>query len=139
VASPARTQGLGGGRTLNLHGTTTWSGTPASTQRDPVSGTGRTINEPPAVINDANASALVIEHNVGGPHVFSNPGHLHKPRQHRDDGSDWASSSATAGRSTLTPGRLRFVKRHARALGTINVRQRRHLPATTRRARPGGP
>ena len=73
----AATKVLVGGRTLNLNGTTTWSGNTAANNNAIRFWNGATINNSGS-FNDANAFASFIEHNVGGPHAFNNAGTYNK-------------------------------------------------------------
>jgi hypothetical protein len=73
----AATKVLVGGRTLNLNGTTTWSGNTAANNNAIRFWNGATINNS-GTFNDANAFASFLEHNVGGPHAFNNAGTYNK-------------------------------------------------------------
>nr|HET7860632.1 choice-of-anchor D domain-containing protein [Caldimonas sp.] len=73
----ANTKVLFGTRTLNLMGTTTWSGNTAANNNAIQFWNGGTlVNQ--GTFNDANAFASFIEHNVGGPHTFANAGTYNK-------------------------------------------------------------
>ncbi len=65
------------GRTLDLSGTTTWSGNTAANNNAIRFWNGATINNS-GTFNDANAFASFIEHNSGGPHAFNNSGTYNK-------------------------------------------------------------
>jgi hypothetical protein len=71
--SGVNTKVVAGGRTLNLNGTTTWSGNTGANNNSIQFASGATINNR-GVFNDANPFASFIEHNVGGPHRFVNLG-----------------------------------------------------------------
>jgi len=66
-----------GGRTVNLNGTTTWSGNTANDNGAIRFWNGGTINNN-GTFNDANAFDSFIEHNVGSPHNFNNLGTYNK-------------------------------------------------------------
>src|SRR5690606_255032 len=66
-----------GGRTLNLNGTTTWSGNTGDNNNAIRFWGGATLNNN-GTFNDSNAYASFIEHNTGGPHVFNNVGTYNK-------------------------------------------------------------
>ncbi|MGE3771581.1 MAG: hypothetical protein AB7I32_01560 [Gammaproteobacteria bacterium] len=66
-----------GGRTVNLNGTTTWSGNTAANNGAIRFWNGGTLNNN-GTFNDANAFASFIEHNVGSPHNFNNVGTYNK-------------------------------------------------------------
>ena len=68
---------LVGGRTLNLEGTTTWSGNTGNNNNAIRFWNGATINNN-GTFNDSNAFNSFIEHNVGGPHNFNNVGTYNK-------------------------------------------------------------
>ena len=68
---------LGGGGTINLEKTTTWSGNTANNNGQIQFASGGTINNH-GTFNDANAFDTFIEHNVGGPHNFNNIGTYNK-------------------------------------------------------------
>jgi hypothetical protein len=68
---------LVGGRTLNLEGTTTWSGNTANNNNAIRFWNGATLNNN-GTFNDENAFNSFIEHNVGGPHNFNNVGTYNK-------------------------------------------------------------
>lgn len=68
---------LVGGRTLNLQGTTTWSGNTATSNNAIRFWNGATINNS-GTFNDDNPFDSFIEHNVGGPHAFNNIGTFNK-------------------------------------------------------------
>lgn len=68
---------LVGGRTLNLDGTTTWSGNLTDNGNAIRFWNGATINNN-GTFNDANAFNSFFEHNVGGPHNFNNVGTYNK-------------------------------------------------------------
>ena len=73
----AATKVLVGGRTLNLNGTTTWSGNTGNNNNAIRFWNGATINNN-GTFNDANAFNSFIEHNSGGPHAFNNSGTYNK-------------------------------------------------------------
>jgi len=75
--SGAATKALVGGPTLNLNGTTTWSGNTANNNNAIRFWNGATLNNN-GTFNDANAFDSFIEHNVGGPHAFNNIGTYNK-------------------------------------------------------------
>ena len=75
--SGPNTKVLAGGGTINLDGTTTWSGNTAANNNAIQFLSGGTINNH-GTFNDANAFASFIEHNVGGPHNFNNIGTYNK-------------------------------------------------------------
>ncbi|HMM76473.1 MAG TPA: hypothetical protein PJ986_12240 [Gammaproteobacteria bacterium] len=66
-----------GGRTVNLNGTTTWSGNTAANNGAIRFWNGGTLNNN-GTFNDANGFASFIEHNAGGPHNFNNVGTYNK-------------------------------------------------------------
>ena len=66
-----------GGGTVNLEGTTTWTGNTANNNNAIQFWNGATINNH-GTFNDANTFASFIEHNVGGPHNFNNIGTYNK-------------------------------------------------------------
>jgi len=68
---------LGGGGTINLEKTTTWTGNTAANNGQIQFASGGTINNH-GTFNDANAFDTFIEHNVGGPHNFNNVGTYNK-------------------------------------------------------------
>ena len=75
--SGANLKVLVGGRTLNLEGTTTWSGNTGNNNNAIRFWNGATINNN-GTFNDSNAFDSFIEHNVGGPHNFNNIGTYNK-------------------------------------------------------------
>jgi hypothetical protein len=75
--SGAATKTIVGGRTVDLHGTTTWSGNTAAHHNAIRFWGGATLNNL-GTFNDANAFASFIEHNTGGPHHFNNAGTYNK-------------------------------------------------------------
>jgi len=75
--SGANVKLLGGGGTVNLEKTTTWSGNTANNNGQIQFASGGTINNH-GTFNDANAFDTFIEHNVGGPHNFNNLGTYNK-------------------------------------------------------------
>ena len=76
ISGPA-VKTLHGGRTLNLQGTTTWSGNTADNNNAIRFWNGGTLNNS-GTFNDANAFASFIEHFAGGPHAFNNAGTYNK-------------------------------------------------------------
>ena len=66
-----------GGGTVNLMGTTTWSGNTGANNNAIQFWNGATVNNH-GTFNDANAFASFIEHSVGGPHNFNNIGTYNK-------------------------------------------------------------
>jgi hypothetical protein len=83
--SGANLKTLVGGRTLNLEGTTTWSGNTAADNNTIRFWNGATINNN-GTFNDANEFDSFVEHNSGGPHNFNNTGtyNKHGQRERRD-------------------------------------------------------
>ena len=75
--SGPNTKVLVGGGTVNLEGTTTWSGNTGNNNGAIQFWNGGTINNH-GTFNDANPFASFIEHNTGGPHNFNNIGTYNK-------------------------------------------------------------
>jgi hypothetical protein len=75
--SGAATKVIVGGRSVDLHGTTTWSGNTGANNNAIRFWNGATLTNL-GTFNDANAFASFIEHNTGGPHVFRNQGVYNK-------------------------------------------------------------
>ena len=75
--SGPNTKVIHGGRTLELVGTTTWSGNTADNNNRIQFWNGGTLNNR-GTFNDANVHASFIEHSVGGPHNFNNIGTYNK-------------------------------------------------------------
>ena len=115
----ANTKVVGGGRTLNLHGTTTWSGNTGVNNNAIQFWNGATINNL-GVFNDANAFASFIEHNVGGPHVFSNQGTYNK-LANTVTMVDLGVLFSNSGTLNVNAGTMRFVSGTQGPIGTINV------------------
>src|SRR6185295_3326723 len=63
--------------TINLQGTTTWTGNTGANNNAIQFHNGGTINNH-GTFNDSNAFASFIEHNTGGPHNFNNVGTYNK-------------------------------------------------------------
>ena len=76
ISGPA-TKVMVGGRIVDLHGTTTWSGNTANNNNAIRFWNGATLNNL-GTFNDANGFDSFIEHNVGGPHNFNNQGTYNK-------------------------------------------------------------
>ncbi len=76
ISGPA-TKVMVGGRIVDLHGTTTWSGNTANNNNAIRFWNGATLNNL-GTFNDANGFDSFIEHNVGGPHNFNNLGTYNK-------------------------------------------------------------
>ena len=66
-----------GGGTVNLMGTTTWSGNTGNNNNAIQFWNGATVNNH-GTFNDGNGFASFIEHSVGGPHHFNNIGTYNK-------------------------------------------------------------
>ena len=75
--SGANTKVIGGGRVLNLTGTTTWTGNTANNNNAIQFAGGGTLNNN-GTFNDANAFDSFVEHSVGGPHNFNSLGVYNK-------------------------------------------------------------
>ena len=75
--SGPNTKVIVGGGTINLEGTTTWTGNTGDNNNAIQFWNGGTINNH-GTFNDANPFASFIEHNVGGPHNFNNIGTYNK-------------------------------------------------------------
>ena len=76
ISGPA-TKVLVGGGTINLQGTTTWTGNTGNNNNAIQFHNGGTINNN-GTFNDDNAFASFIEHNTGSPHNFNNFGTYNK-------------------------------------------------------------
>ena len=92
---------------------------PAPTTTRSSSGTARTINNR-GIFNDANAFASFIEHNVGGPHVFTNQGTYNK-LANTVTTVDLGVGFNNSGTLNLNAGTMRFVSGTQGPTGTINV------------------
>ena len=92
---------------LNLNGTTTWSGNTGANNNTIQFWNGATINNN-GTFNDANAFASFIEHNVGGPHVFTNLGTYNK-LSNTVTTVDLGVGFNNSGTLNLNAGTMRFV------------------------------
>ena len=111
---------LVGGRTLNLEGTTTWSGNTAADNNTIRFWNGATINNN-GTFNDANAFDSFVEHNVGGPHNFNNNGTYNKQTNTVTDFDLFVNFNNTAaGAVNVNAGTLRIANA-VDNLGTITT------------------
>jgi len=117
--SGANTKVLFGGRTLNLMGTTTWSGNTAANNNAIQFWNGGTLVNR-GTFNDANAFASFIEHNVGGPHTFSNVGTYNK-LMNTVTTVDLGVLFTNSGTLNLDAGTMRFFSGTQGPTGTVNV------------------
>ena len=110
---------LVGGRTLNLNGTTTWSGNTANNNNAIRFWNGATINNN-GTFNDANAFASFIEHNVGGPHNFNNNGTYNK-QSNTVTTVDLGVVFNNSGTLNVNAGTMRFSSGTQGPTGTVRV------------------
>lgn len=110
---------LGGGRILNLHGTTDWSGNTGNNNNAIQFSGGGTLNNL-GTFNDGNAFASFIEHSVGGPHVFANQGTYNKLNNTLTT-VDLGVVFNNSGTLNLNAGTMRFVSGTQGPGGIINV------------------
>jgi hypothetical protein len=105
--SGANLKTLVGGRTLNLQGTTTWSGNTGVDNNTIRFWNGATINNN-GTFNDANAFDSFVEHNVGGPHNFNNIGTYNKQTSAVTDFDQFVNFNNT-GQVNVNAGTLRIA------------------------------
>ncbi len=111
---------LVGGRTLNLEGTTTWSGNTAADNNTIRFWNGATINNN-GTFNDANDFDSFVEHNVGGPHNFNNNDTYNKQTNTVTDFDLFVNFNNTAtGAVNVNAGTLRIANA-VDNLGTITT------------------
>ncbi|MGK2901034.1 MAG: beta strand repeat-containing protein [Burkholderiaceae bacterium] len=106
-------------RTLNLNGTTTWSGNTADNNNAIRFWNGATINNN-STFNDANQFASFIEHNVGGPHNFNNNGTYNK-QANTVTTVDLGVVFNNSGTLNINAGTMRFSSGTKGPTGTVNV------------------
>ena len=115
----ANTKVLFGGRTLNLMGTTTWSGNTAANNNAIQFWNGGTLANQ-GTFNDANAFASFIEHNVGGPHTFANVGTYNK-LNNTVTTVDLGVLFTNSGTLNINAGTMLFNSGTTGPTGTVNV------------------
>ena len=108
-----------GGGTVNLEGTTTWTGNTAANNNAIQFWNGATINNK-GTFNDANTFASFIEHNIGGPHNFNNIGTYNKLAEHDHDGRHRRRLQQLRRRSTSNAGSFR-PSGGVTSAGTFNI------------------
>ena len=114
----AATKSIIGGRIIDLHGTTTWSGNTANNNNAIRFWNGATLNNL-GTFNDANAFDSFVEHNVGGPHTFSNQGTYNK-LQDTITTFDLGVTLANTGTVNVEAGRLQVMSGMTNE-GTVRV------------------
>ena len=117
ISGPA-TKVMVGGRIVDLHGTTTWSGNTANNNNAIRFWNGATLNNL-GTFNDANAFDSFVEHNVGGPHTFSNQGTYNK-LQDTITTFDLGVTLANTGTVNVEAGRLQVMSGMTNE-GTVRV------------------
>ncbi len=117
--SGANLKTIVGGRTVRLNGTTTWSGNTANNNNAIRFWNGATIDNQ-GTFNDANAFASFIEHNVGGPHSFSNAG-IYNKLSNTVTSVDLGVVFNNSGTLNLNAGTMRFASGTQGPEGTVNV------------------
>jgi hypothetical protein len=106
-------------RTLNLNGTTTWSGNTADNNNAIRFWNGATINNR-GTFNDANAFGSFIEHNVGGPHNFNNLG-IYNKQSSTVTTVDLGVVFNNSGNLNIDAGTMRFFSSTQGPTGTVRV------------------
>jgi len=113
------TKVLVGGRTLNLEGTTSWSGNTDNNNNAIRFWNGATLNNN-GTFNDANAFASFIEHNVGGAHAFNNAGTYNKLANTLTTVEQFVAFN-NSGRVNIDAGTMRFANGTQGPTGTVRV------------------
>ena len=117
--SGVNTKLIFGGRTVNLNGTTNWTGNTAANNNAIQFWNGGTLNNN-GTFNDANAFASFLEHNVGGPHNFNNNGTYNKQANTLTT-VDFGLTFNNSGTVNLNAGTMRFFNGIHGPTGTVNV------------------
>ena len=106
-------------RTLNLDGTTTWSGNTGANNNAIRFWNGATVVNR-GTFNDANAFASFLEHVVGGPNIFNNVGTYNK-LANTVTTVDLGVGFNNSGTVNIDAGTMRFVSGTQGPTGTFRV------------------